>query len=693
MPSSGHERTELPQAADKVPSSSARRVNRSCVECTRRKVKCDGRQPCGSCLYYRVPDACEYRQRSRRNAVSRSTFDKASEQLRSQSRVLATLFPGVDVEKLATKSQDELLGLLRLGEMRHSQHQEPDSSLPEPTPLQDEIIGLPNSSGAEDSAPISENGEPAEERKWDESLDQPATVASDDVNALGLATDEHARSYLGVTSMSAVLRAIFRLCPAAKEHTAQCARALVANPAPAPPAQPVLGRDPALSILREQRCIDFYFEYIHPITPLLDEQDFRTQHASGARQDGSWMGLLNMVCALGSIASGSEGLHEQYYRQARSFTGLDSLGSGNMDSLQALCLLGGYYLHYRNSPNMAYSILGAAHRVAIALGLHREPRRAPSMATLEEAEEHRRRAETRRRTWWSLYCLDTWACMTQGRPTCGRLDRSTMDTCLPSSLGPDDHAAILLQANTRLCLICERLQQRFAQFGRPSNQEILGLDAQLHDWFDDLPENLKHAEGSPPQYQFARELMKTRYYNARIVLARSLILYLAHDCKKKLGELMPEQRHMLNMCCQVATEAIDSTARYWMPNRIQVWNMGWYLFQACSVPLLCIAIEKNMQQSSLPPNENVAAWQSSLAKALETFTEMRPWMRASDRSPDIVSAIYEAVIATEADGTLRTPSATDGSIDMFGWCDEQLTDMDWGVFLGDESLTRGMFPM
>jgi len=71
MPSSGHERTELPQAADKVPSSSARRVNRSCVECTRRKVKCDGRQPCGSCLYYRVPDACEYRQRSRRNAVSR----------------------------------------------------------------------------------------------------------------------------------------------------------------------------------------------------------------------------------------------------------------------------------------------------------------------------------------------------------------------------------------------------------------------------------------------------------------------------------------------------------------------------------------------------------------------------------------------------------------------------------------------
>lgn len=55
------------------PSSTGknRRVNRSCIECTRRKIKCDGRQPCGSCVYYRAADSCEFRQRSRRNAVSR----------------------------------------------------------------------------------------------------------------------------------------------------------------------------------------------------------------------------------------------------------------------------------------------------------------------------------------------------------------------------------------------------------------------------------------------------------------------------------------------------------------------------------------------------------------------------------------------------------------------------------------------
>lgn len=62
-----------PQPLPDSPPAQAfgRRVNRSCMECTRRKIKCDGRFPCSSCVYYRAAEACEYRQRSRRNAVSR----------------------------------------------------------------------------------------------------------------------------------------------------------------------------------------------------------------------------------------------------------------------------------------------------------------------------------------------------------------------------------------------------------------------------------------------------------------------------------------------------------------------------------------------------------------------------------------------------------------------------------------------
>ncbi|KAG8416503.1 hypothetical protein J3458_007086 [Metarhizium acridum] len=107
-------------------------------------------------------------------------------------------------------------------------------------------------SPADGSAPVSENGEAAEERQWDEYLDQPAAVASNDINALGLAADNHpARSYLGVTSMSAVFRTVFQLCPAAEEHTNKCARSLTAVPSQAQLEAPIIGRDPALSALRE----------------------------------------------------------------------------------------------------------------------------------------------------------------------------------------------------------------------------------------------------------------------------------------------------------------------------------------------------------------------------------------------------------------------------------------------------------
>ncbi|KAJ6783707.1 hypothetical protein PWT90_10704 [Aphanocladium album] len=424
--------------------SFGRRVNRSCIECTRRKIKCDGRFPCSSCVYYRASDACEYRQRSRRNASLIDHLASAHEdvliRLKKHEDILEKLFPGYDISQLDGKSRPELLDELGIrGLAIHSQLPHARSSHHASLANKD-----PSYHGDDDSAPLSENGDPAPEPQWDESLDQRETVATDDINAIGLATDKQARSYLGISSMSAAFRAIFRLYPPTKDHTAARARACAAAPPMNQLAVPTLARDPALSLLREQRCIDFYFDHFHAVTPLIDEEDFRKQYATGGRRDGSWLGLLNMVFALGSIASGSESLHEEYYKAARASFSLDSLGSGNLYSLQALCLLGGFYLHYRNSPNMAYGILGAAHRVALALGLHREPRR-----TNTTDPDEVKRAETRRRTWWSLVCVDSWACMTQGRPTCGRWEHATMDTALPSALRDDDHAALSLRASAQ----------------------------------------------------------------------------------------------------------------------------------------------------------------------------------------------------------------------------------------------------
>ncbi|KAI2616338.1 fungal-specific transcription factor domain-containing protein [Hypoxylon sp. NC1633] len=654
------------------------RLNKSCSECTRRKVKCDGGHPCSSCAYYKVSHLCSYRQRNKRNAVSKSTLDEVSERLRSRTDIIERLFPHTPVDELIGKSRNELFELLRINS----------------GPI---VTGEPSghSAGdaevADDSAQVSESGEPTTDRQWDESSHQPPMLqACDDINAINIATDHHRRSYLGVTSISAILRAVFRLCPSAKHRVAEQAKRWSETPVQ---SQPVLfsSGDMSTHLLKEQRCIDFYFEHVHPIVPMLDEQDFRASYSLGQRRDPGWLGLLNMVITIGSIASGSDTLHEQYYEQARTFLDLDSFGAGNLESLQALCLLGGLYLHYRNAPNMAYSILGAAHRVAIALGLHRESRRRninTAEAQREATSVKVSRLETRRRTWWSLFCLDTWASMTLGRPTCGRWEATTMDTLPPSLVTEDDYMAMSLCASAKFCLICNRIQSRFAQFSRMAISEAVSFDQELQAWYTSLPSVLRSPMNSPSRLTIAREFMRNRYLNIRLILMRSLILYLAHNRIQKT-QLGTEELQIIDACRTVAGEAIDSIALYWTPNRIHVWNSAWYLFQACMVPLLSMVIENSRSD---PNAESLASARASLVKALETFSEMKPWMRASDRGPDIVAAIYEAIIG-EAGGAGRTPSQ-DGDSNFFGWYDEQLTfgtELDWGSFLMDEDFQGALF--
>ncbi|KAJ2966537.1 hypothetical protein NQ176_g10103 [Zarea fungicola] len=222
--------------------------------------------------------------------------------LKRHEDILSRLFPGYSLAQLEVKSRPQLLQELGVRDNANYSHDRP-GPLPQQSSLPRNDSGYP---GEDDSAPISENGDAAPEPQWDESLDKRETVATDDINAIGLATDKKARTYLGISSMSAAFRTIFRLYPPTKDHTA--ARARACADAPPPPNQlsvPALTRDPALSLLREQRCIDFYFDHFHAVTPFVDEEDFRKQYAVGGRRDGSWLGMLNMVFALGSIASGT----------------------------------------------------------------------------------------------------------------------------------------------------------------------------------------------------------------------------------------------------------------------------------------------------------------------------------------------------------------------------------------------------
>ena len=111
---------------------------------------------------------------------------------------------------------------------------------------------------------------------------------------------------------------------------------------------------------------------------------------------------------------------------------MSSFGSGHIYTVQALALYGGWLLHYLNKPNTASAVMGATLRMAVAMGLHRAqmPRHYPIYS---QSAGHSS-IMTRIRTWWCIFCLDTWAAATLGRPGLGYLDPGTVLTSSTSSL-------------------------------------------------------------------------------------------------------------------------------------------------------------------------------------------------------------------------------------------------------------------
>lgn len=59
--------------ASKPSRSNSRRISttNACVECRRRKIRCDGTQPCGQCLWYQHPELCSYSKPAQRVVPSR----------------------------------------------------------------------------------------------------------------------------------------------------------------------------------------------------------------------------------------------------------------------------------------------------------------------------------------------------------------------------------------------------------------------------------------------------------------------------------------------------------------------------------------------------------------------------------------------------------------------------------------------
>ncbi|KAG9664752.1 hypothetical protein KCU64_g468, partial [Aureobasidium melanogenum] len=380
-------------------------------------------------------DACFYSKPPPRVVLSKKLMEDLSASVDQYRSVFERLFPGRSIEQLASLSKDDLIAIIGI----------PPVTTDQSTRILE--LGSPistlGSEGAESLETLIQA--PEQDPVADEATRHQSRVQgiSDDVNGLSLSLDRPS-SYVGVSSITAALKVICRVAPATRRllalnHTETALPSRTDSPE-------VASIDPAYLPPAElgQVLIETYFEKVHPLMPMLDEQQFWQTWLYGERKDHAWMALLNTVLALGSVMSSdcTDNSHDVYYQRAMQLLDLDSLGSGNTLVVQALGLLSGYYLHYVSRPNLANNLMGATLRQATVLGLHREY--TDTVTTSGTITHKTMSTDVRRRTWWSLYVLDTWANTTTGRPSLRQSDKGitvqvpyNIETTEPTTLDAD----------------------------------------------------------------------------------------------------------------------------------------------------------------------------------------------------------------------------------------------------------------
>lgn len=347
------------------------------------------------------------------------TLEALSQSLDECRTILKRLYPTRDTESLLPLSRQELISLLDRPDSQGAPSQtSPTGS--NTSPHSNEFQSPIASTSDDDRSLANLEQIPSQDTEWDEERRnrEPIPAEADDVNALSLSVDRQS-SYLGATSIKAAFLVMLKVAPILRSFLAPPSsnnKQLSASNYPTLRPGGFVKSLPAIAWSSEgQTLIDAYFNRVQILVPMLDEPSFRADYLSSRRNDPPWLALLNMIFAMGSIVANKSDDHNHinYYNRAKDQLGMDSFGSGHLETLQALALMGGYYLHYINRPNMANAISGAALRMACAMGLHRE-------SISDENGANQLVVEQRRRTWWSLFCLDTWASTTLGRPSMGR---------------------------------------------------------------------------------------------------------------------------------------------------------------------------------------------------------------------------------------------------------------------------------
>lgn len=537
----GH-RAESFSETPSVPLQKRRRVTRACDECRRKKIKCDGKQPCTHCQVYSYD--CTYDKPSNRRRNPAPQYIEALENKLSRAETLLRKFmPDVDLNdpSLDPAVQQEF----RIREQARIRA----------AAAKGKQTGSSSSLDAQLHSMIETAGQLDLDEKGD--YDFHGTSSG---SVFFKRMKEHFRGLLGRDYQIPFLPRPPRPAGVLTLDSPRSSSISRASPGPVVPTYDLPPKERALALCSESlnnaTCL-LRIVHIPSFYKMLDELYERRADMFGT-EDKRGLALAYSVMALGCMYNipeddGSEtppykiSIDEavKYYSMARELL-QDITECRDLTSLQALLFM---ILFIQSISNLStcYGFVGIALRSALRMGLHRH---------LPHVKLNPIEAETRRRVFYICRQMDTYVSALLGFPLL--LNDEDIDQPLPTPVDDQyitkDEIIIPPQgtpsffeafnAHVRLMDILGKVvkhiyplkgieQNEGESVGEPyasymiSYGKIKEMEKELQQWNEDLPVAWRPDSEGPVEFVRVRNLLRFTFAHVQMVLYRPFLHYVS----------------------------------------------------------------------------------------------------------------------------------------------------------------------
>ncbi|KAI0112314.1 hypothetical protein F4776DRAFT_656938 [Hypoxylon sp. NC0597] len=340
---------------------------------------------------------------------------------------------------------------------------------------------------------------------------------------------------------------------------------------------------------RADACVKAFFQYVHPNFILFHRLTFQRAYEKmwhcweshrNRNQNNrvgeisvsvGWLCCLYMMFILGSRAlpQSSESLDFQ----RKWFANVDKLppllGTSSLPNVCAYMLLSLYY-HNTNDRTSAWTFHGAACRLAIALGMHRES--ASGLFDLLERQ-------LRKLVWWTLYGFEQFLCCSLGRPSA--IDDREMDVGIPNNDYLDDNLLPprYIEYSARLDMLLAAVRRGIFDPGfipvSMYSRALEFLEA-VSSWEDTLPTGLRPEaleaglNGTDNNQWRSATLLHIRYHHTLTFLTRPFLFETVRSTSSgiPLGPDEAKIRALSKVCLTAAIRCGNLVISLWRAGQV-----------------------------------------------------------------------------------------------------------------------------